>query len=176
MGLPVSKTSSKEAGEGRDAAEVVVVKSTIGGDGVSPHQIPHTEIVEGLVEREVGTSALKDMLRGGIWSPAISNMSPGTGGSPPDVGIGVDDTLVRRRSTVIRLRDTREVALVLLSIGLGGVAGHLLVLLVSDEGDDGIVPSTTIPYITYPSARDVSTVRQRNPRPTEFGLGTLVRS
>ena len=58
MGLPVSETSSKEACEGRDTAEVVVVKSTIGGDGVSPHQIPHTEIVEGLVEREVGTGAL----------------------------------------------------------------------------------------------------------------------
>ena len=58
MGLPVSETSSKEAGEGRDAAEVIVVKTTIGRDGVSPHQIPHTEIVEGFVEREVGTGAL----------------------------------------------------------------------------------------------------------------------
>ena len=58
MGLPVSETSSKEACEGRDATEVAVVKTTIGGDGVSPHQIPHTEIVEGLVEREVGTGAL----------------------------------------------------------------------------------------------------------------------
>ena len=115
------------------------------------------------------------MLRGGIWSPAVSNVLPRAGGSPPDVGIRVDDTLVRRRSTVIRLRDTRVVALVLLGIMFGGVAGHLL-MLVSDEGDDGIIPSTTIPYITYPSARDVSTVRQRNPRPMEFGLGTLVRS
>ena len=130
MGLPVSETSSKEAHEGRDATEVVVVKSTVGGDGVSPHQIPHTEIVEGLVEREVGTGALKDMLRGGIWSPAVSNMSPRAGGSPPDVGIGVDDTLVMRRSTVIRPRDTRVVALVVAGIGLGGVLGHLLV---SDE-------------------------------------------
>ena len=58
MGLPVSETSSKEAGEGRDAAEVAMVKSTISGDGVSPHQIPHTEIVESLVEREVGTGTL----------------------------------------------------------------------------------------------------------------------
>ena len=176
MGLPVSKTSSKEACEGRDTTEVVVVKSTVSGDGVSPHQIPHTEIVEGLVEREVGTGALKDMLRGGIWSPAVLNMSPRTGGSPPDVGIGVDDTLVRRRSTVIRPRDMRAVTLVLLGITFGGVVGHWLAMLVSDEGDDGIVPSTTIPYITYPSARDVSTVRQRNPRPTEPSFGTLVKS
>ena len=126
MGLPVSETSSKEACEGRDAAEVAVVKTTIGGDGVSPHQIPHTEIVEGFVKREVGTGALKDMLRGGIWSPAVSNMSPRTGGSPPDMGIGVDDALVRRRSTVIRPRDTRVVALVVAGIGLGGVLGHWL--------------------------------------------------
>ena len=173
MGLSVSKTPSEKACEGRDAAEVAVVKSTIGGDGVSPHQIPHTEIVEGLVEREVGTGALKDMLRGGIWGPAVSNVSPRTGGSPPDMGIGVDNTLVRRRSTIIRPRDTRVVALVVASIGFGGVLGHWLV---SDEGGDGIVPSTTIPYITYPLARDVSIIRQRNPRPTDFGLGTLVRS
>ena len=58
MGLSVSETSSEEACEGRDTTEVVVVKLTVGGDGVSPHQIPHTEIVEGLVEREVGTGAL----------------------------------------------------------------------------------------------------------------------
>ena len=113
------------------------------------------------------------MLRGGIRSPAVSDMSPRTGGSPPNVGIGVDNTLVERRSTVIRPRDTRVVALVVAGIGLGGILGHWLV---SDEGDDGIVPSTTIPYITYPSARDVSIVYQRSPRPTEFGLGILVRS
>ena len=76
------------------------------------------------------------MLRGGIWSPAVSNMSPRAGGSPPDIGIGVDDMLVRR-STVIRPRDTRIVALVVAGIRLGGVLGHRLV---SDEGDDGIVP------------------------------------
>ena len=58
MGLPVSEASSKEACEGRDAAEVAVVESTVGGDSVSPHQIPHTEIVEGFVKREVGTGAL----------------------------------------------------------------------------------------------------------------------
>ena len=58
MGFPVSETSSEEACEGRDTTEVGVVKSMVGGDGVSPHQIPHTEIVEGLVEREVGTGAL----------------------------------------------------------------------------------------------------------------------
>ena len=116
------------------------------------------------------------MLRGGIWSPAVPNMSPGTGSPPPDVGIGVDDTLVRRRSMVIRPRDARVVVLVLLGIAFGGVAGHLLVLMVRDEGDDGIVPSTTIPYITYLPARDVSIVCQRNLWPTEFGLGILVRS
>ena len=58
VGLPVSEASSKEACKGRDAAEVAVVKTTIGRDGVSPHQIPHTEIVEGFVEREVGTGTL----------------------------------------------------------------------------------------------------------------------
>ena len=142
MGLPVSKTSSKEACEGRDTTEVVVVKLTVGGDGVSPHQIPHTEIIEGFVEREVGTGVSKDMLRGRIWSPAVLNMSPGTGSSPPDVGIGIDNTLVRRRSTVIRPRDTRVVALVVAGIGLGGVVRHLSV---SDEGDDGIVPSNHHP-------------------------------
>ena len=152
MGLPVSETSSKEACEGRDATEVVVVKSTVGRDGVSPHHIPHTEIVEGFIEREVRTGVLKDMLRGGIWSLAISDMSPRTGGSPPDMGIGVDDTLMRRRSTIIPTRDTGVVTFVLTGIGLGGVVGHWLALLVSDEGDDGIVPSTTIPYITYLSA------------------------
>ena len=152
MGLPVSKTSSEEACEGRDTTEVDVVKTTIGGDGVSPHQIPHTEIIEGFVEREVGTGTLKDMLRGGIWSPAVSNMSPRTGSPSPDMEIGVDDTLVRRRSMVIRPRDMRVVAPVLLGITFGGVAGHWLVMLVSDEGDDGIVLSTTIPYITYPLA------------------------
>ena len=116
MGLPVSETSSKEAFERRDAAEVVVVKSTIGRDGMSPHQIPHTEIVEGLIEREVGTGMLKDMLRGGIWSSAVLDMVPGAGGSPPDMGIGVNSTLVRRRSTIVPTRDTGVVAPVLLGI------------------------------------------------------------
>ena len=172
VSLPVSETSSKEACEGRDTTEVVVVKTMISGDSVSPHQILHTEIVKGFIKREVGTSALKDMLRGGIWSPAVSNMLPRTGGSPPDVGIGVNDMLVRRRSTIVPTRDTRVVTLVLTSIGLAGVVGHLLALLVSDEGDDGVVPSTTIPYITYPSAQDVSTVCQWILRPMGFGLGT----
>ena len=116
------------------------------------------------------------MLRGGIWSSAVSDMAPRAGGSPPDLGIGVDATLMRRRSTIIPTRDTRVVALVLTGIRLGGVVGYLLALLVSDEGDDGIVPSTTIPYITYLSARDVSTVYQRNPQPTEFGLSIPVKS
>ena len=124
----------------------------VGGNGVSPHHIPYTEIVKGFVEREVRTGTFKDTLRGGIWSSAVSDMVPGTDSSSPDLGIGVDDMLMRRRSTVVTLTNTRVVALVLLSIGLGGVVGHLLALLVSDEGDDGIVPSTTISYITYPSA------------------------
>ena len=95
MGLPVSETSSKEACEGRDTTEVMIVKSTISRDGMSPHQIPHTEIIKGFVEREVGTGTLKDMLRGGIWSPAVSDMAPRAGGSPPDMGIGVDNTLAQ---------------------------------------------------------------------------------
>ena len=123
MGLPVSETSSKEACEGRDATEVDVVKLMIGGDGVSPHQILHTEIVQGLVEREVGTGTFKDTLRGGIWSVAVPNVAPRAGGSSPDIGIGVNTT-TRGRSTIISARNTRVIAPVLLSIGFGGVVGH----------------------------------------------------
>ena len=50
MFLLVSETSSEEAGKGRDGVEVGVLKPTVSGDSMSPHQIPHTEIVEGLVE------------------------------------------------------------------------------------------------------------------------------
>ena len=129
MGLPVSKTSLKEAGEGGDATEVGVVKSTIGGDGMSPHQILHTEIVEGFIKREVGTSMFKDMLRGGIWSLAISGVTPGTGSPSPDLGIGVDATLRRKRSTIVATRDMGVVMFVLLGIGLGRVVRHVLVIV-----------------------------------------------
>ena len=123
MGLLVSEASLKEAGEGRNAVEVDMVKLTVSGDGVSPHQIPHTEIVEGFVSREVGTGMFKDTLRGGIWSSAVSGVTPGTGSPPPDLGIGVNVT--RRGSTIITPRDMRIVALILLSIGFGGVVGHV---------------------------------------------------
>ena len=66
------------------------------------------------------------------------------------MGIGVDDMLVRRRSTIVPTRDTGVVTLVLLGITFGRVAGHLLVLLVSDEGDDGIVPSNHHPLYNLP--------------------------
>ena len=71
MGLLVSKTSSKETSEGRDVVKVGVVKTTIGGDGMSPHQIPHTEIVRPFVIGEASNGLLQDMLRGGIWFAAI---------------------------------------------------------------------------------------------------------
>ena len=127
MGLPISETSSEETREGRDAAEVAVVKTTIGGDGVSPHQIPHTEIVEGLIEWEVGHGSFKDMLRGGIWSLAVSGVTPGTGSPSPDLGIGVD-TMLRSKKRIIIPRDMGIVVLVLLGIGLGGIARHVLVV------------------------------------------------
>ena len=84
---------------------------TVSKDGVSPHQIPHTEIIEGLVEREVGHSLLKDMLRGGIRSAAISGVMPGTGRTPPDAGIGVNATLRSNKRTIIP-RDMGIVVLV----------------------------------------------------------------
>ena len=149
MGFPVSETSLKETSEGRDGVKIRVVKSTVGRDGVSPHQIPHTEIVEGLVKREAGHGPFKDTLRGGIWSAAIPGMMPRAGGSPPDMGIGVD-VMPRRNKRTIITRDVGIVTLVLLSIGFGGVAGHLLVWLVSDEGDDGIVPLNHHPLYNLP--------------------------
>ena len=151
MGLLVSETSLKETCEGRDGIIVGVFKLTVGGDGMSPHQILHTEIIESFVEGEVGHSMLKDTLRGGIWFMVVPAIVPRAGRPPPNEGIGVDVTMGSNKRTIIP-RDVGIVALVLLSIGLGGVAGHLLVWLVSDEGDDGIVPQTTIPYITYPLA------------------------
>ena len=66
MRLLVSETSLKETCEGGDAVKVGMLQPTVGGDGVSPHQIPHTEIFESLVEGETGHGALKDTLRGGI--------------------------------------------------------------------------------------------------------------
>ena len=66
MGLPVLETSSKEVCEGRDIVKVGVLKLMVGGDGVSPHQILHTEIVEPFVEGEAGHGVFKDMLSGGI--------------------------------------------------------------------------------------------------------------
>ena len=92
---------------------------------MSPHQIPHTEIVESFVEREIVGGTLQDLLTGGIRVMAVSSPRPLAGGSPRDVGIGVAAD-PRRRSTVIRPRDMRVVALEVTSIGLGGVLGHWL--------------------------------------------------
>ena len=108
MGLPVSETSSKETCEGRDVVKVGVFKLTVGGDGMSPHQILHTEIFESLVEGETGHGMLKDMLRGGIWLMSISGPVPGTGGPPPDVGIGRGTTRVADVRRIIP-RDVIEV-------------------------------------------------------------------
>ena len=130
MGLPVSKTSSMETSEGRDVVEVGVLQLTVGRDSVSPHQILHTEIFKSLVEGETGHSALQDMLRGGIRLTAIPTPVPGTGRTPPDVGIGVDTMRVADMRRII-LRDMSIVALVIVSIRAGG-GRHLLVLLVSD--------------------------------------------
>ena len=100
MGLPVSETSSKETCEGRNVVEVGVFKLTVGGDGMSPHQIPHTEIFESLVEGETGHSTLQDTLRGGIWLAGVSGPVPGTSGSPPNVGI---------RRGVMRVMDVKRI-------------------------------------------------------------------
>ena len=126
--------------------KVRVFQPTVGGDGMIPHQIPHTEIVKGLVIGEVGHSSFKDMLRGGIGSMAISGVIPGAGGTPPDMGIVIDPM----RVTDVRRIITRDVGEIVNIVARAG--RHVLVLLVSDEGDDGIVPQTTIPYITYPLA------------------------
>ena len=128
----------KEACEGGDVVEARVLKPTVGGDGMSPHQIPHTEIIESLVGGEAGHSTLKDKLRGGIWFTAVPAIVPGAGGASPNIGIGVNAMRVADVRRVI-LRDVRIVVLIVASI-LGRVGRHLLVLLVSDEGDDGIVP------------------------------------
>ena len=126
MGLPASKTSSKEACEGRDAVKVRVLQSMVGGDSVSPHQIPHTEIVKSLVEGETGHGALQDTLRGGIWFTAVPAIIPGTGRSPPDVGIGREMMRVTDMRRIIT-RDVIEVVNIATRVGR-----HVLVLLVSD--------------------------------------------
>ena len=125
MGLPVPETSSKEACEGRDIVEV-------GGDGVGPHQILHTEIVEPFIKGKAGHSTLKDMLRGGIWFTAVPAIIPRAGRLSPNVGIGRGVTRVANVRRII-MRDVIEVA----NIAAG--AGRHVLLLVSDEGDDGII-------------------------------------
>ena len=77
MGLLVSETSSRETCEGGNVVEAGVLRPTVGRDGVSPHQIPHTEIFKSLVEGETGHGALKDTLRGGIWLMAVPGPIPG---------------------------------------------------------------------------------------------------
>ena len=144
MGLPVSETSSKETCEGRDVVEVGALQLTVGGDGASPHQILHTEIFEPLVEGETGHGMLKDTLRGGIRLTTIPGPIPGAGRSPPDVGIGRGAT----RVTDVRRIITRDVVKVM-NIA-AGAGRHVLVLLVSDEGDDGIVPPDHHPLYNLP--------------------------
>ena len=99
----------KETCEGRGIVEVRVLQPMAGRDGVSPHQIPHTEIVESLVEREAGHGALKDMLRGGIWFIAIPAIVPGAGRPPPDMRIGRGMMRVADVRRII-MRDVIEVA------------------------------------------------------------------
>ena len=140
MRLPVSETSLKEACEGGDSVEVGVLQLTVGGDGVSPHQIPHTEIIKGFIKGKVGHGMLKDMLRGGIWTTAISGVMPRTGGPPPDMRIGVDTTRVVDMGRVIT-RDVVEVA------NIARQARRHVMLLVSD---DGIIPPNHHPLYNLP--------------------------
>ena len=61
----------------------------ISGDGMSPHQILHTEIVKPFIVREVGNGLLQDTLRGGIGSLlVITRPIPLAGSTSPDVWIG----------------------------------------------------------------------------------------
>ena len=124
MGLPVPKTSSKETCEGRNVVKVGVFKPTVGRDGVSPHQILHTEIIKSFIEGKAGHSVLKDTLRGGIWFMAVPAIVPRAGGSTPDIGIGINAALGSNKRTIIP-REVGIVTLVLMSIGLGGVVGHV---------------------------------------------------
>ena len=149
MGLPVSETSLKETCEGRNVVEVGVLQLMVGRDGVSPHQVPHTEIFKPLIEGKTGHGALQDTLREGIWLVGVSGPVPGIGGPPPDVGIGVDTMRVVDVRRIIP-RYVAIVVFVVVSIRAGGVVGHLLVLLVSDEGDDGIVPPNHHPLYNLP--------------------------
>ena len=116
----------KETCEGRDTVEVRVLQPTVSGDGMSPHQIPHTEIVEPFIEGETSHGMLKDMLRGGIWFTAVPAIVPRAGRTPPNVGIGVGTGLGSNKRTIIP-RDVGIVVFVLMSIGLGGVVRHVVV-------------------------------------------------
>ena len=51
---------------------------------------------------------------------------------------------------IVTMTNMGVVAFVLLGIGLGDALGHSLVLLVSDEGDDGIVPLNHHPLYNLP--------------------------
>ena len=90
---------------------------------MSPHQIPHTEIIESLVVREVGNSPLQDTLRGGIPAAATTGVVPRTGRTPPDLGIGVGTTGVGDMKRIPR-RDRRVVVLIVPGIA-GRTGGHL---------------------------------------------------
>ena len=143
----------------------------VSGDGMSPHQILHTEIFESLVIWEVGNSLLRDTLRGGIWFTAIiPRPVPPIGLTSPDVGVGI---MVMRVKDMRRIpsRDVVEVAGILVR-----EVGRHDMMLVSDSGYDGIVPQTTIPYITHPADQNVISLCQQTLQPTEFGLSILVRS
>ena len=78
-----------------------MLQSTVGRDGVNPHQIPHTEIFKFLTIWETGHGALQNTLRGGIRLTAIPAPVPGAGGSPPDVGIGRGTTRVTNMRRII---------------------------------------------------------------------------
>ena len=87
-GLLVSETSSKETSKAGNVIIVRVVQMMVGRDGVSPHQISHTEIFESLVKWKVSNSSLHNTLSRGIWCAAII---PGpvavTGTTSPDIEI-----------------------------------------------------------------------------------------
>ena len=126
MGLLVSETPSKETSKGGDVVEVGVFQTTVGRDGMSPHQIPHTEIFESIVIWETGHGALQDTLRGGIWSVAIiPRPVPGAGGSPPDVGIRGRAALGGKKRTII-LRNMGVI------VDIARRVGRHVVLVISD--------------------------------------------
>ena len=128
MELPVSKASSEETSEGRDVVEARVLKMTIGGDSVSPHQILHAEILEPFVVGEASNGLLQDTLRGGIrFVVIIPRPVPGAGGPPPDVGIRGRAMLRGKKRTII-LKDMG----IVMSIVARRVRRHV-VLLVNDD-------------------------------------------